>query len=481
MVLSELQPKSVFEFFENLTQIPRASGNEKAVSDFLVAFAKERGLEVKQDGANNVIIKKPATPGYEDAPTVIIQGHMDMVCEKNGDTEFDFDKDPLNIKIDGEYITAEGTTLGADNGIAVAYAMAVLDDKSLQHPALEVVITTDEETGMTGADFIDASDLKGKYFINVDSESEGTFIVGCAGGTKVTLPVPISREEVTGTVMHIGVRGLKGGHSGEDINKNRGNANKLMNRLVRRLQEEVSLQFVSITGGAKDNAIPREADVKMVIDEKDIDQVKAIVADFEKVLQEEHATSEPSLSLECSVLGSETVKAMTLDSTKAVMNCLTLLPCGVQTMSAEIEGLVESSLNVGVVVTEEEEVKFILALRSSKKTRLDDIVSRLRVIASVLDSELIIRGAYPAWEFKRESPLRDIFMDTYRKKYDKEPGIRAIHAGLECGLFSEKMPGVDIISLGPDMEDIHTPDERLHIASAARVYEFLAEALAAIK
>lgn len=481
MILKDLKLGSVFQYFEELTQIPRGSGNEQAVSDFLVKFAKDRQLDVTQDKVNNVIIRKPATEGYENVPTVIIQGHMDMVCEKNGDTEFDFEKESLRLKIDGDYITAEGTTLGADNGIAVAYAMSILDDKSLKHPALEVVITTDEETGMTGASNIDMSELKGRYFINVDSESEGTFIVGCAGGTKVTIPLAIQRKEQRGLEVHFAVRGLKGGHSGEDINKNRGNANKIMGRLLQQVKGVMSLSLVSVDGGAKDNAIPREMDVKVLISGDKKDEIKSIVDAFDSVLKDEYAVSEPGLHLEVE-FGEEKIEdAMTVESSHKVLQMITILPNGVQTMSAEIDGLVESSLNLGVVTTEEDKVNFILALRSSKKTRLDNIVDQLRMTAELLGAEFVIRGSYPAWEYKRDSKLRDIFVSTFKRKYNKEPGIRAIHAGLECGIFSKGLEGVDIVSLGPDMEDIHTPDERLHIESAARVYDFLVEALEGIR
>ncbi|WP_105618009.1 aminoacyl-histidine dipeptidase [Vallitalea okinawensis] len=477
MILSNLEPKKVFAFFEELSSIPRGSGNEKRVSDFLVDFAKNRSLEVIQDHVNNVIIKKPATKGYEKAPTVIFQGHMDMVCEKNNDTEFDFQKDPLNLKIVDDYITADGTTLGADNGIAVAYAMAILDDNELEHPSLEIVITTDEETGMTGASNIDLSQLKGKYLINCDNESEGTFIVGCAGGAKTTINLPIERVKEAGMVAHVAIRGLKGGHSGEDINKNRGNSNKLMGRILYDIAKELEVSLVSINGGSKDNAIPREMDAILLFHANEEQALKDLILKWNEILKGEFAVSDPELHVDVTFDGESDQSVMNQDSFKKVIQMLMTLPSGIQTMSSDIEGLVESSLNLGVVISKEEVVKFILALRSSKKTRLDDMLERLKIITELFGGEFITRGSYPAWEYKRESELRELFKDTYKALYNQEPNIKAIHAGLECGIFSKGMKDVDIVSLGPDMEDIHTPDERLSISSTARVYEFLVEVL----
>lgn len=481
MILSNLEPKKVFTFFEELSQIPRGSGNEKVVSDFLVEFAEKRNLEVIQDHVNNVIIKKTAAAGYEDVPAVILQGHMDMVCEKNNDTEFDFEKDPLNLKIVDDYITAEGTTLGADNGIAVAYAMAILDDNELQHPALEIVITTDEETGMTGASNIDMSQLKGKYLINCDNESEGTFIVGCAGGAKTTMNLPIEREMKTGLIAHIVIRGLKGGHSGEDINKNRGNSNKLMGRLLYDVSKELEISLDSVNGGSKDNAIPREMDAVLLLHSKEEKELKELILKWNKILKEEFSVSDPELHVEVTFEGENERSVMNQESLIKVIQMLMTLPSGIQTMSSDIEGLVESSLNLGVVITEEKVAKFILALRSSKKTRLNDMLVRLEIIAELFGGELVTRSSYPAWEYKRKSQLRELFIDTYKALYDREPNVKAIHAGLECGIFSKGMEGVDIVSLGPDMEDIHTPDERLSISSTARVYEFLVEVLKRMK
>lgn len=479
MVLDQLQPKGVFQFFEKLTTIPRGSGNEQEVSDYLVSFAKERGFEYRQDEFNNVIIKKPGTAGYEELPAVILQGHMDMVCEKNNATEFDFEKEALKIKIDGDFITAEGTTLGADNGIAVAMSLALLDSKDVAHPPLEAVFTTDEETGMSGALGIKTDDLKGKYFINIDSETEGEFIVGCAGGQKTTIKLPAKYEEAEYEGSYrLTVGGLKGGHSGEDINKNRGNANKLMGRFLYALSKEVDFALANVKGGAKDNALPREC--VAIIGTSDKSKLEELVSAWNDCFKQEYATSDPHIALTVESVDPQT-SFMSVETKEAVMDLLNLLPNGIQTMSPDIEGLVESSLNLGVVITGEETVDFILALRSSIKSKLVDVSNRLEMISKKYGAKYIVRGAYPGWAYRRDSALRDLFLKTYKEVYNKEASVRAIHAGLECGIFSEKLSEVDIIAIGPDMEDIHTPDERLSISSTARVYAFLVEVLKNMK
>lgn len=480
MVLDQLQPAKVFSFFEKLTQIPRGSGNEQEVSNFLVDFAKKRSLEVRQDEYNNVIIKKEGTKGYENAPAVILQGHMDMVCEKNNDTAFDFETEGLKINIDGDWISAEGTTLGADNGIAVAISLALLDGDDYPHPPIEAVFTTDEETGMSGALGIDTSDLKGKYFINIDSESEGTFIVGCAGGQKTTvkLPCKFATMKESEAVYELAITGLKGGHSGEDINKNRGNANKVMGRLLYALSKEAAFKLINIQGGAKDNALPRECVATISLDDQK--RLKTFVEEWNGVFRNEYASTDSGIKVEFAV-GQRSKQAFCEDTKLSIIELMNVLPNGIQTMSPDIDGLVESSLNLGVITQEADTINFILALRSSVNSRIDDISNRLEIIAKKYDAEYIVRGEYPGWAFRRDSQLRDVFLKTYKGIYGVDAGIRAIHAGLECGIFSEKLGDVDIISLGPDMEDIHTPDERLNISSTKRIYEFLLEVLKNMK
>lgn len=480
-VLEKLEPQGVFKYFEAMSEIPRGSGNEQAISDYLVGFAKERKLEVIQDKALNVIIKKPGTNGFENAPTVILQGHMDMVCEKNMDTVHDFLKDPLKLVINGDYIEADGTTLGADNGIAVAYCLALLDADHLAHPPLEVVVTTDEEAGMGGALSLDASCLEGKYLINLDSEEEGEFLVSCAGGLKAFIEVPATWEEVEGTVLKVMVKGLKGGHSGGEIDKCRANSNRLLGRILYDLQTSADVRIIDVVGGSKDNAIPREAYAHIVVKSEQLDQSKEVIKHITEVLQNEYKTSDPGLTVVVSEEPKMESKALTAEAAENLVFLLLNVPNGIQTMSADIEGLVESSLNLGVLHTDEKCVKLTFAVRSSVGSLKTLMNHQLASMAKMCDAKYSVTGEYPEWAYRKDSKLRDVFIKTYKDMYGKEPLIKAIHAGLECGVFDEKIEGLDMISLGPNMFDVHTPDERLSISSTKRTWEFFLEALKNIK
>ncbi len=476
-VLEGLEPKGVFKYFEAISEIPRGSGNEQAISDYFVSFAKERNLEVIQDKALNVIIKKPGTSGFENAPTVILQGHMDMVCEKNFDTVHDFLQDPIRLVVDEDYISAVGTTLGADNGIAVAYCLALLDASNISHPPVEIVITTDEEAGMTGAIALDASDLEGKYLINLDSEEEGEFLVSCAGGLKAFISIPATWEEAEGVTLKVMVKGLKGGHSGSEIDKNRGNSNRILGRILYALKTEIDLKIVDIFGGSKDNAIPREAYAHIVVKEDQLYAAKTILDKITKTIQHELKTSDSNLVVEATKAIMDQPKALAKEPTDNLIFLLLNVPNGIQTMSADIDGLVESSLNLGVIHTNEERVKITFAVRSSVGSLKTLIGYQLLTLAEKCGAKYSVTGAYPEWEYRKDSKLRDIFIKTYEEKYGKKPLIRAIHAGLECGVFDEKIEGLDMVALGPNMFDVHTPDERLSISSTRRTWEFLIDVL----
>ncbi|WP_099188631.1 aminoacyl-histidine dipeptidase [Tepidibacter mesophilus] len=482
-VLKNLKPEAVFRYFEEMSQIPRGSGNEKAISDYLVNFAKKHNLEVIQDEVLNVIIKKTATKGYEDAPCVILQGHMDMVCEKNKGTDHDFEKDPLKLKIVDNYIYADNTTLGADNGIAVAYALAILEANDLNHPALEVLITSEEETGMGGAINLNPSHLKGEYLINLDSEEEGYLLVSCAGGVRTRQVLPIIWEEADSnlTVYKIDITGLKGGHSGMDIIKQRGNSNKIMGRILSNLKDEIIYSIANIHGGAKMNAIPRECEAIILTDSKNEELLCETMKNLNDTFKREFATSDPGVNVEIKKYEDKVEKVFSKDTMNKLISSLVLIPNGIKTMSMDIEDLVESSTNLGVVITHDKEITFESAVRSSVKSLKYNILNEMKCVANLIGCEFLADSDYPEWSYKADSKLREICQGVHRNRCNKEAKVIAIHAGLECGLLLEKMPHVDAISLGPDMFDVHTPEEHLDIASTERTYEYLLDILKNIK
>lgn len=470
-ILQNLEPKSVFKYFEEISQIPRGSGNEKDISDYLVNVAKKLNLEVIQDEALNVIIKKPGTKGYENSETVILQGHMDMVCEKNKDVDHDFEKDPIELRVIDDMIYANGTTLGADNGIAVAMSMAVLASNDLEHPSLEVLITSDEEAGMTGAGGLDGSLLKGKYIINLDSEEEGYILVSCAGGNRslVTLPLEYKNIEEDKETFLVEVKGLLGGHSGMDIVKQRANSNIVMGRILNLLG--VDFDLVEVNGGSKSNAIPRECEAKIVVNKDDVDTLKNNLTTVECILKNEFKTSDPGLKIE--LLPSSTDKVLTTECKVKAVQLLNLIPNGIQTVSMDIEGLVESSTNLGVVITSEDKMTFESTVRSSVSTLRDAINDKTKLLCDAVSAKFEIHAPYPAWEYAKGSKLEEICVDVYEKLTGKKPIITAIHAGLECGLLLDKMDGAEAISMGPDMFEVHTPNEHVSITSIKNVWDYL--------
>lgn len=478
--LKGLKSYSAFKFFREMNEIPRGSGNEKAVSDWLVKFAKERNLEVIQDDALNIIIKKPATKGYENSKGIILQGHMDMVCEKNKSAEHDFEKDPIAFIIEGDILKADGTTLGADNGIAVAFGLAILDSNEIQHPPIELVVTTEEETGMGGAMSLNPENLDGRTLINIDSEEEGKFLVSCSGGVRVDISIPVKKEELCSDkeLLKISVKGLKGGHSGMEINKERGNSNKLIGRFLMDLNSIIDFKLADINGGAKMNAIPREAEATIEVSKEDISKVEVKVSEWFKIFKNEFQGIDDDIELICEKSTENIEKVFDLDSTLKVLRMLFLIPNGVQTMSMAIDGLVQSSTNIGVVTTENNSVKFDSAVRSSVKSLKKAICDEMIVLTEMIGGTIDFQADYPEWQYKSESAIRNIFTKVYKEMFNKEAEITAIHAGLECGLIGDKFNGeLDQISFGPNIFDVHTPGEHLIVSSTERMFNFLVEVL----
>ncbi len=476
-VLKDLKPEKVFEFFEEICNIPHGSGNTKEISDYLVSFAKERNFEYYQDDINNVIIIKEASMGYENAAPVILQGHMDMVCEKAPDCSIDMEKEGLSLKVDGDWIFAEGTTLGGDDGIAVAMAMAVLDSKELSHPRIEAVFTVDEEIGLIGAGHIDVSPLKGNKMINIDSEEEGVFTVSCAGGVTAKCVLPIKREDFDGIGIKINIGGLIGGHSGVEIHKGRANSNMLMGRVLCGLSRETEIRLVKVSGGFKDNAIPRQTEAVALV--KNIEKARNICHKFMSSFKNEYSITDPDVFIEIEEVCAE--GAMDKKSTENVVCMLCGLPNGIIEMSAGIEGLVQTSLNMGILKTEENEVTAGFGVRSSIDSQKEMLCQRLFCLMENMGGKAEFSGDYAGWEYRQKSPLCDLMREVYKEQYGKEPEIKAIHAGLECGMFAGKIKDFDGVSIGPDIKDIHTFAERLSISSTKRVYEMVVETLRRMK
>ena len=477
-VLGELEPKSVFRFFEEICAIPHGSGNVDRLSDYLVSFAGERGLFCRQDEMKNVIISKDATPGYEEQEGIILQGHMDMVAVKKPDCGIDMKAERLRLAVEGDYIYAENTSLGGDDGIAVAYALAILDDDSIPHPHLDVVITVDEEVGMDGAKALDLSDVKGTRLLNLDSEDEGYFLAGCAGGASVKHLLPVSMEKRTGTLYTCRICGLLGGHSGGEIHKERGNSNSLTGRLLAEISAVTDIGICGMEGGLADNAIPRETTLRFIVSEKERGLTDA-VRNFEGILQAELSTKDPGVKIILTKEKETEVSCLDQASYDKVKNLLLLMPNGVQAMSADMHGLVQTSLNNGIMKLEEKFLTIVTSVRSSVASEKEALITKISALTGLLGGQVEVTGDYPGWTYRKESPFRDLCIKVYEEMYGKKPEIQAIHAGVECGILLEKRPDLDCISLGPDMKDIHTTEEKLSISSAGRVFEYVCRVLAA--
>ena len=473
-VLSHLEPKKVFKFFEDICSVPHGSGNIWQVSNYCAEFARQRGMEYVQDELGNVIIMAPAAPGYEDAEPIILQGHMDMVCVKTADCPLDLEKDGLELAVDGDSVYAKGTSLGADNGIAVAMILALLDSPELPRPAVEALLTVDEETGLFGAAFVDMSPMKGKKLINMDSEEEGVFTVSCAGGVRTTCTLAVKREEVNLPRCRVTVSGLLGGHSGIEINKGRGNANKLLGRVLVRASELTDIRLVSMAGGYADNVITRESHA--VLCAADLKAVKRAVEEMQAQFMSEIGQTDPGVCVVMEELETETTMAITAGDNAKVLHIMNEVPQGVQAMSKSIEGLVQTSLNLGqLMLGDELLLKF--SLRSSVSAEKQQMKENLVRIFEEQGGSVAADGEYPAWEYREDSPLRDLMVQVYVDMYGKQPVVDAIHAGLECGLLSGKRPELDCISMGPDLVAVHSVQEKLSISSTQRVWNYLLEVL----
>lgn len=475
-VLQGLWPAEVFGFFEEICRIPHGSGNTEALSGYCRDFARGKGLWHVQDESGNVIIRKPASKGYEDAQPVILQGHLDMVLEQAEGNTLDLKNEGLVLGVDGDAIHANGTTLGGDDGIAVAYMLALLDG-DYRHPELECVFTVDEEIGLLGADALDPSVLKGRRMINLDSETEGIFTVGCAGGLTGECSLPVKRTLQRGSLFEISLEGLKGGHSGAEIHTERGNSNKLMGRFLARLDEALGFALVSLEGGRADNVIPSRTALSVLVDAREeallLEQAKA----FEAVLKHEFRASDSGVCLRAEKKGEAEAFVLEPRSKSLVIYLLNMLPNGVQRRSVEMEGLVQTSCNLGVLRLEESLLWLTHSVRSSVESEKEALSAQVRLCVEFLGGAYEAKGVYPGWEYQKGSPLQEVMAQVYREQYKKEPQIMAIHAGLECGIFSSRIEGFSCVSIGPDIMDIHSCKERLGISSVRRVWEFLLKVL----
>ncbi len=478
-----IEANKVMSFFAEIEKIPRGSGNEQAVSDYLVAFAKARGLSVTQDEALNVIIRKPASAGYETHPTVILQGHMDMVCEKSPTSTHDFETEGIELVTKGEWLYANETTLGADNGIAVAMALAILDDTTLEHGPIEALFTTSEETGMNGAHALDGSQLSGQYLLNIDTEVEGEFIVSCAGGCHVSIDIPLLRHKCEPEYtkgLKISVEGLLGGHSGIEIHKQRANANQLLARFLYDLTKTYKYDLASFKGGTKHNAITRQAEAILAVREADVEALKEEALKKAQIFAAEFTPQDSDITIVVTEIEAPD-QVFAAVTTTALISFLYLAPHGVVGMSKRLDNLVETSLNLAVVKEEDRYVHMVISLRSLSKEPLNYLKHRLLLLAKTLGIKASISGGYPAWEYEPSSSLETQAIALYKEMTGQNPTVTAIHAGLECGLLKAQLPTTQMISFGPTIENAHTPQERLHLPSVERIYHYLLQLLKVLK
>ncbi len=475
-VLSALEPKKVFEFFEAICAIPHGSGHTKQISDYCVRFAENRGLAYHQDELNNVVIYKNAV-GCTASESVILQGHLDMVCKKRDELDFNFLTQRLRLAVEGDWINAQGTTLGGDDGVAVAIALAILDSDNLVHPPLEVVFTVDEETGMDGADGIDGSLISGRRMINIDSEEEGILTVSCAGGCRANCTLPARRIACELPQYRITVSGLVGGHSGTEINRGRASSNQLLGRLLSAAYKKSPFFIVDIFGGTVDNAIPSLSWAEIAVWDDGYESIAETVREYNEIFRSEYAVADPDICISIEPSSEKKPTAVSGDHTENIIKALVILPYGVQVMSMDIEGLVQTSLNLGIMNITDESCCISFSIRSSIATQKRMLIERVQTITELLGGSVELYGDYPSWEYRHDSPLRDIMVQTWADMYGAEPQVVAIHAGLECGLFSGKLEGLDAVSCGPNILDIHSPNERLSISSTARIYNYIVEIL----
>ena len=480
-VLSNIEPKEVFEHFEALSMVPRRTYRDEKISAFCVDFAKKHGLDYVQDEVGNVVIYKPGTPGYEDSEPVILQGHMDMVAAKTIDSDHGFDTQPLDLFVDGQYVGARNTTLGADDGFALAFAMAVLASDEIPHPPIEALFTVDEEIGMDGAHNIDLSLLKGRMVFNLDGEDEGRLTVGCAGAKICDIIIPVTGCERTGTAVTIRIRNYRGGHSGNEIQNQRGNAHKDMARLLYTLSRDFDFVLTYIKGGSGANVIAKNSTAEVIIDSDRAEAFAAAVAELGKTFEAEYFGQEPDMSVTAEIGGAGSHRAMDEDSTRRVIGFIYVSPNGVQTMDRSVPGAVETSLNPGVVKTDGDEVRVSFQCRSSVDSKLEEMMARLNLCCDLTGAHIHLISEYPAWPYNPVSRLRPIMVDVYRKLYGKEPEVSTSHGGLEGGILMGKNTDLDIVCFGPNLLHVHTPDERIDIPSTQRTWEYFKAVLAACK
>lgn len=478
-VLKDIQPAAVFKFFEEICQIPHGSGNLQKISDYLVDFAKQRGLWYRQDESLNVVIRKPAANGGSGVP-VILQGHMDMVAVKTPDNTKDMENEGLDLYIDGDYIKADRTSLGGDDGIAVAYALAILDSSDIKHPDIEAIFTVDEETGMLGAEAMDCSDIKGRIMLNIDSEEEGVFLAGCAGGATVTAKYDGNRTEEHGTMLKISVSDVTSGHSGTDIICQRANANVIIGRLLFELSSKYNYFLDYVTGGEKDNSIPPRSEAVIMVDENEAEDITNELEKSIDAIKAEYSVTDADMKINVYNQGVGSRNVLDFASTGRIVLAFTHIPDGVIKMSNDIKGLVQTSLNLGVVKTDENMVTMTYLLRSSVESEKEYLIKRVTSMIALLGGEYDITGRYPAWEYKKNSKLREVMQASYKKLFGKEAEVQTMHAGVECGLFAKKLEGLDCVSFGPDIIDIHTFNERLSISSVERTWKLILDVLATL-
>lgn len=472
------KPEKLFHFFEEISAIPRGSGNEKGISDYLVKFAEDRGLWVYQDEAYNVIIKKGGSKGAEDLPAVMLQGHLDMVCEKVAGVEHDFEKEGIRLVVKDGILTANGTTLGSDNGVAVALMLMVLDDEDIVHPPVECVFTTEEEVGLNGARALDKSQISARTMINMDSEEEGVATISCAGGLRIECTRPVTRQLAEGTLLSIEISGLKGGHSGTDIDKERQNAIRVMARVLYQIMKNTDGKLVSFSGGNKDNAIPRECMASLIFaDAEEAKKAEELACSLAETLADEITPYEENFTCEITSEEGRTENALSEEDAKAFITAMYLAPNGVQSRNMKLDGFVVVSTNMGVARAEENRLVIVFSPRSSVASLQEEMKARLGLLADTFGFASEFSGEYPGWSYKEESPVRDVFLESYRELFGEELKTEALHAGLECGLFSDAIPGLDAIAVGPTLNNVHTPEENLPLDSFERFYELLKDVL----
>jgi len=477
-VIENLEPKFVWKHFDEIRKIPRCSKHEEKIREYILNFSKKNDLKTKTDKPGNVVISKPATPGMEKKSTVILQGHMDMVCEKNSDVKFDFTKDQINLKLNGDILTADGTTLGADNGIGLAISLAILEDKTLKHGPIEALFTVDEETGLTGAFAIESNMLTGKILLNLDSEDFGIVTVGCAGGGGSNIELPLKTQRVNGNmqILTVKVAGLRGGHSGVDIHEQRGNAIKLLSRMLWKAQSSSKFYISEIKGGDKHNAIPREAYAKVAIDRSEKDKFVSTLKAEEKSIIGEIKPIDPNFKVEVKD-NDKLQNALTSESQTRVLNLLEGLPHGVDKMSYDIPHLVETSTNLATVAINENNATMHLSTRSSIKSALQDLRDRINAVAKLSGAKVTEETPYPGWKPNLDSKILKLSKKIFKDMYGNEPKVEAIHAGLECGILGEKFPEMDMISIGPTIKYPHSPEEQVHVSTVDKFYKYVLKIL----